>query len=271
MRTLTVTRRRAGTGWVWRATVGFRNVAVEKTIPTNGEDSLVGGDRGVKVTLALSDGTMVTMPRWMAAARDDIVELQRQRATKRKYSRAWKQLNRQIATKHRQVAQRADNWARETANTLVADFDVVVLEDLNLVAMTRSARGTVEAPGTNVSAKAGLNRSLQDAALGRLAHWICVKAESAGRRVWLVDPRHTSQRCSSCSHTDAANRPDQATFACVSCGHSANADVNAAANVSQLGEASEQAWAKVGRPSLERRKPRMRRGVKDKPKVAHAS
>jgi len=94
MRTLTVTRRKAGTGWVWRATVGFRNVTVEKTIPTNGEDSLVGGDRGVKVTLALSDGTCVTMPRWMAAARDDIVELQRQRAGKTKYSREWKYLNR---------------------------------------------------------------------------------------------------------------------------------------------------------------------------------
>jgi len=52
MRTLTVTRRRAGTGWVWRAAVGFREVAVEKTIPTVGEDSLVGCDRGVKVTRA---------------------------------------------------------------------------------------------------------------------------------------------------------------------------------------------------------------------------
>jgi len=77
MRTLTVTRRRAGTGWVWRATVGFRAVAVEKTIPTVGEDSLVGCDRGVKVTLALSDGTMITMPRWAADAREDIAELQR--------------------------------------------------------------------------------------------------------------------------------------------------------------------------------------------------
>lgn len=170
MRTLTVTRRKAGTGYVWRATVGFRNVAVEKTIPTAGEGSLVGCDRGVKVTLALSDGTMVTMPRWMAAARDDIIELQRRRATKSKYSRAWRHANRQVAKRYGKVARRADNWARETANALVADHGVIVLEDLNLVAMTASAKGTIEDPGSNVAQKAGLSRSLQDAALGRLAH-----------------------------------------------------------------------------------------------------
>lgn len=271
MRTLTVTRRKAGTGYVWRATVGFRNVAVEKTIPTAGEGSLVGCDRGVKVTLALSDGTMVTMPRWMAAARDDIIELQRRRATKSKYSRAWRHANRQVAKRYGKVARRADNWARETANALVADHGVIVLEDLNLVAMTASANGTIEDPGSNVAQKAGLSRSLQDAALGRLAHWIHVKAESAGRRVWLVDPRYTSQRCSVCGHTDAANRSDQATFACVACGHTANADVNAAVNVAQLGGQAETAWETAGRPSLERPKPRMRRGLKDKPKVALAA
>jgi len=94
---------------------------------------------------------------------------------------------------------------------------------------------------------------------------------SAGRRVWLVDPRHTSQRCSACGHTDAANRADQATFACVACGHAANADVNAAANVAQLGTQAEQAWTTAGRPSLERPEPRMRRGINDRPKVALAA
>jgi len=271
MRTLTVTRRKAGTGWVWRATVGFRDVAVEKTIPTNGEGGLVGCDRGIKVTLALSDGTMVAMPHWMAEARDDIVALQRHRATKTRYSRAWRHANRRVAKTHGKVAERADNWARQTANALVAAHDVIVLEDLNLVAMTRSAKGAIEEPGRGVAQKAGLNRSLQDAALGRLAHWIHVKAESAGRRVWLVDPRYTSQRCSTCQHTDAANRPDQATFACVACGHADNADVNAAMNIAQLGAQAERAWNAAGRPSLERPKPRMRRGLKDKPKVALAA
>jgi len=104
----------------------------------------------------------------------------------------------------------------------------------------------------------GLNRELQDAALGKLTTRICVKAESAGRRVWMVRPENTSRTCSQCGHTDKANRPDQATFACVSCGYEANADLNAAANIAARGEAAEAAWQEAGAPSLKRKKSRRR-------------
>jgi putative transposase len=117
----------------------------------------------------------------------------------------------------------------------------------------------VEEPGTNVSAKQGLNRSLQDAALGRLATWICVEAESAGRRVWLVPPANTSRRCFKCGHTSKENRASQSEFTCVSCGHTSNADVNAARNIALLGEQAEKAWVADGSPGLERPVPRMRR------------
>ena len=102
---------------------------------------------------------------------------------------------------------------------------MIAVENLDLVAMTRSAKGTVEEPGRNVSAKQGLNRSLQDAALGRLATWIGVKAESAGRRVWTVPAANTSRRCFKCGHTAKENRPSQARFCCVECSHVANAAV----------------------------------------------
>ena len=132
------------------------------------------------------------------------------------------------------------------------------MEDLKLTNMTRSARGTVEEPGSNVAAKQGLNRELQDAALGKLAIRICVKAESAGRRVWMVRPENTSRACSSCGHTDAANRPDQTTFCCTACGREANADINAALNIAARGQHAEDAWKQAGSPSLPRRKSRRR-------------
>lgn len=62
-----------------------------------------------------------------------------------------------------------DNWAREQAAVLVAGYGVLAVEGLELGNMTRSARGTVEEPGSNVAAKQGLNRELQDAALGKPA------------------------------------------------------------------------------------------------------
>ena len=99
------------------------------------------------------------------------------------------------------------------------------------------------APGKGVAQKKGLNRSLQDAALGRLAYWICVKAEEAGRRVWKVDPRNSSRQCAPCGHTEAANRR-RSRFSCRSCGHAAHADVNAAQVLAARGQAADSPLAR---------------------------
>ncbi|HEY1014298.1 MAG TPA: transposase [Herpetosiphonaceae bacterium] len=68
-------------------------------------------------------------------------------------------------------------------------------------------------------------------AFGQLRAYISYKAERAGVRVELIDPAHTSQRCSRCGHTERRNRKNQAAFCCVVRGHQATADVNAAINI----------------------------------------
>ncbi|HUG84950.1 MAG TPA: zinc ribbon domain-containing protein, partial [Euzebya sp.] len=85
----------------------------------------------------------------------------------------------------------------------------------------------------------------------------------AGRRVWTVPAANTSRRCFKCSHTAKENRASQAAFVCVSCGHQANADINAARNIALLGEDAEKAWIAAGAPSLARPKPRLRRRTND--------
>ncbi len=58
------------------------------------------------------------------------------------------------------------------------------------------------------------------------------KAKLNGVPLIAVDPRNTSKVCNKCGCIDKANRKSQAVFLCVSCGHSANADTNAARNIS---------------------------------------
>jgi putative transposase len=256
-RTLTVTRRRAGRhGWTWKATVAFTDVAARKTPAPN---NLAGVDRGVAVTAAVSDGRLLIMPSFLAQVRDEIAELCRARDACRKGSRRWAQINRKIARVYSKAARRSDNWAREQAKAITADHDVIALEQLELKNMTRSARGTKEHPGKNVAAKQGLNRSLQDAALGRLAYRICVKAEEAGRRVWLVDPKHSSTSCADCGHTEAANRKTRDRFCCRQCGWEDHADTNASVVIAARGQTAEAAWQAKGAPLLTRPKPRLRR------------
>lgn len=219
---------------------------------------LTGVDRGVKVTAATSNGELLTMPPVWVAARDEIAELQRVRATKTKYSRAWRTLNRRIARLYGKASKVADNWARQTAREIVDGNDVVVLEDLKLANMTRSAKGTVDEPGTNVAAKAALNRKMSEAALGRLRHRICTRAEEAGCRIWVVPAANTSRTCAACGHINEKNR-DGIRFACVECGHTDHADTNAAVNIAARGQSAEAAWRAAGSPNLVRPKPRLQR------------
>ena len=68
-------------------------------------------------------------------------------------------------------------------------------------------------------------------AFDQLRQFIAYKAQAAGVRVKLVDPKHTSQRCSQCEHVEGANRCSQSRFCCRRCGHATHADVNAARNI----------------------------------------
>jgi putative transposase len=283
--TLTLTRA-TKEGDSWRASIGFRDLAVEQ-LPVERPGSVVGIDRGVAVLVATaSTGTASEaasstdscglmhhaddLVSRLSSIRAQIIALQQQRSGKKTYGRRWRQLSRRIARLHRRESNIEENWARHTAKAFVAEHEVIVMEDLNLQGMTKSAKGTMEEPGKNVAAKSGLNRALAQAAPARVAKWVAVKAESAGlgRRIWLVNPAHTSQQCSACGVIDATNRITRDTYYCASCGWYQHADVNAARNIRARGLAAEHAWQEAGRPALIRPKPRLRRKNEQPPQAA---
>jgi IS605 OrfB family transposase len=65
----------------------------------------------------------------------------------------------------------------------------------------------------------------------QLQSFIKYKAKLMGVLVQYIDPWYTSRTCSACGHAEKANRKTQSHFQCVSCGHVANADTNAAVNI----------------------------------------
>jgi putative transposase len=123
---------------------------------------------------------------------------------------------------------RRRDWVEQTSTRLARRFDVIRVEDLKIKNMVRSARGTIAAPGRNVRAKAGLNRSIHAAGWGQLVTRLEHKAPG---RVERVDPAYTSQICHACGHRAAESRESQAAFRCRACGHVDHADVNAAKNI----------------------------------------
>ncbi len=133
----------------------------------------------------------------------------------------------QLNRLHRKRRRQRENAGHQHSRKLADTAHTVVIEDLHTKAMTRSAKGTVEEPGTNVRQKAGLNREILKSNWGRLERNLAYKAGA----LLKVDPAYTSQTCAVCQHVDKENRRTQAVFQCTACGHTANADHNAAINI----------------------------------------
>jgi putative transposase len=195
----------------------------------------VGGDLGVVHGLVLSDGTVYDLPRMTDKEKRKEENLQRIISRRKKGSRNRSNALRALrAFKAKLVRRRKDAKHRMTTD-VARRCDVIYLEDLKVKNLTASARGTVEEPGTNVAQKAGSNRNMLDVSPGETRVQIEYKMRRSGGGVYYVNPAYTSQRCSACGHTEAGNRPDRDTFLCLSCGHAACADDNAAQNILYLG------------------------------------
>jgi putative transposase len=202
--------------------------AVPNPIEAPGTGVVVGVDRGVAVSAALSTGEMLTCPR-LSPYRQ-----RRLRRLRRKLARAQRQSNRRARVKlaiARLKAREADSrkdWAEKLSTDLTRRFDVIRVEDLHVGNMTRSAQGTLAEPGRNVRAKAGLNREILASGWGVLVRRLEQKAPG---RIEKINPAFTSQRCSACGHVSGDNRKSQAVFTCSACRYHCHADVNAAKNI----------------------------------------
>ena len=176
--------------------------------------------------VATSDGEILRLPesrRLEARARRHARKLARQcRGSKRR-----EKTRRRLAKTRRRMAMKRHDWQHRVSRRLADAAGTVVIEDLKVRNMTRSARGTKEEPGRNVRSKAGLNRVILETGWSSFRRMLEYKA----RRVVTVNPAWTSQTCAACGVTSAQSRRTRDRFQCVACGHADHADLNAAANI----------------------------------------
>lgn len=204
---------------------------VEVAEPAPRTEPVVGLDRGVANLLADSDGVLTPNPRFYQRAQQRLARAQRTVSRRKKGSSNRSKAKLRVARLHRKVGRQRSHVLHELSAHYAKSHGTVVVEKLNIQGMTRSAGGTIDAPGTHVRQKSGLNRSLLDAGLGTFVGMLRYKLAWSGGRLVEVPAPYTSQRCSVCGHTAPENRPSQAIFLCVACGHAEHADVNAAKNI----------------------------------------
>ncbi len=202
--------------------------AVPDPVPAPGTGQVVGIDRGVAVSAALSTGELLRCPALTARERIRLRRLQRALARARRGSNRRGRVRHAIARLRARETDRRKDWAEKASTDLARRFDLIRVEDLQIKNMTRSARGTRGDPGRNVRAKAGLNRGILRSGWGLLVRRL---QEKAPGRVEKIKPAFTSQRCSACGQADRDSRESQAVFRCTACGFACHADVNAASNI----------------------------------------
>ncbi|MCZ4511418.1 transposase [Streptomyces sp. ActVer] len=201
---------------------------VPEPIAAPGTGEVIGIDRGVKITAALSDGRKLNCPQLTAKEQAQIRKHQRRAARAPKGSGAKTAEYAKVARLKAREADRRKDWCEKTSTMLARTCDLVRFEKLNIKNMTASAEGTVERPGKRVKQKAGLNRAILAQGWGLLRQRTEHKAPG---RVEDVPAPYTSLRCSACGWIDKNSRKSQAGFVCSFCGFTCNADTNAAANV----------------------------------------
>lgn len=200
-------------------------IDVADPVPPSGP--AIGVDVGVAVAFADSTGHRVPNPHFLANQARRLARAQRSAAKKKKGSKNRAKAQLRVAKVHRKTRRQRDHFLHVESKRYAKNHSVIVLERLNVRGMTASASGSVEEPGTMVAQKCGLNRAILDVGWSRFAGFVRYKSVWAGGEVRDIVAAYSSQTCSVCGHCCVENRPTQAIFLCVKCGHRENADTNA--------------------------------------------
>jgi len=224
-----VTVSRHGRDW-------FVSIQTEREVkdPVHPSPSTVGIDMGIRVFATLSNGKR-TMPKHpFRALEEKLARAQRKLSRKEKGSKNFhKQKIRvnKICTKTANVRR---DFLHKTSTSIAKSHGVVFMEDLSVGNMSKSAKGTVENPGKNVSAKSGLNKAILDQGWFMFRTMLDYKLRERGGRLVLVPPQYTSRECPKCHCVFAANRKGP-IFRCIVCGYVADADLVGSVNIKAAG------------------------------------
>ena len=209
-----------GAELVRRADVWYLCITQSKAAPDPDEPTgYLGVDLGIENLAVDSDGETYSG-----------ADIQRVRARRYQHRRRLQLANtRRARWRLRQSARREHRFQKDTnhriSKALVqkaqTERKALVLEDLIQIR-------------ERVTVRRSQRRVRHSWAFRQLRTFISYNAQQVGVRVVYVDPRNTSRRCAICGYCDKRNRPNQAHFRCLSCGHTAAADTNAAVNIARV-------------------------------------
>jgi putative transposase len=201
-------------------------------------DEAVGIDLGVSKLATLSTGDVIENPKHYHKIEKKLTKSQQSLSRKKRGSNQRKKGAQYIARLHRKVANQRKDYLHQWSRRLVDTYETIVFEDIQPASLSKRAKPkqdeeTGQYLPNGASAKSGLNKSIMDAGWSTFIAMCEYKAEWAGTvQVVKVDPKYTSQVCSSCG-TVRKKELSERWHSC-ECGCELGRDHNAAINIKAL-------------------------------------
>lgn len=230
-------------GNIKNCTVSFKSghwyisFQVEQEIdePKHASCSAVGIDMGVAKFATLSDGSYLNPLNVFRKHEKRLAVEQRKLSRKVKFSANWQKQKARIQKLHTLIANCRKDYLHKASHQISKNHAMIVIEDLRVSNMSKSAKGNAEVYGKCVKAKSGLNKSILDQGWYEFRRQLEYKQLWNGGLVVAVPAQYTSQTCPCCSHVSKDNRKSQSHFECVECGYTNNADIVGALNILERG------------------------------------
>ncbi len=209
-----------------------------KLLPrVNGEDGdlkPVGVDLGIESLVTLSTGEKVGNPRWFENEYERLRREQQKLSRKEKGSNNWERQRKRVAKVHQRIQDRRKDFIEKLTTRLAHDFDVIVVEDLSV---------------KNMQQNENLARHIGQAGWNQIVRRLRDKCEWYGRTLVIADKWFpSSQRCSECGHVDGEKPLEVRSWTCSECDAEHDRDINAAKNLSRVGQTRIQAPGDLGKP-----------------------
>ncbi len=212
---------------------------VELPVP---QGEAAGIDMGIARFATLSDGTFYAPLNSFRRHETALRKAQQSLSRKQKFSQNWKKAKVRVQKIHSRIANARRDFLHKVSTAISQNHAMVCIEDLKVRNMSRSAAGTVDAPGRKGRPagrpyKSGLNKAILDQGWFEFRRQLEYKLTWRGGWLVVVPPQNTSRTCMRCGHVAADNRRTQARFECVACGFAENADLVGAMNILRAGYA----------------------------------
>ncbi len=201
-------------------------------------ENSIGIDVGLEKFLCASDQSIVPIPQHFRHLESKLASLQQEREKQQKGTRARNRFNKKIAKLHQKVARQRRNFHLKTAHQLLSKADVIFVEDLTVANLVKRCKPKIDDQGNylpnNQSGKSGLNKSIHDAGWSQFVSILSFKAERAGKIVVKVDPKGTSQYCSTCLNKVSKDLSER-WHSCPNCRCELDRDINSSILIKIVG------------------------------------